>query len=358
MPGVIVGHPGHRRVVAFQDALAGAGQPAATVLPYLDLLQRRVDPARALAGADWVRIESPGEHFGVESALLAWGGADPSSWVEETGRLRDPAAWFRGFRRLLADLDAAAPAARWLNPPQDILAMCDKPRAKQLAGRNALPACPRFADYAAFREYVQTQPGQGWFVKLDYGSSASGVLAYRLHPGSGREQALTTLEMPDPQDPDRCYNSRRLQRYQGAAVRPVLDALFRCGAYVEPWLPKARWRDGVYDLRIVVIGGRRRHTVARWSRGPITNLHLGNRRLDPADLDLPAGTWTAVDTLATAVMAAYPHSLYAGLDVLLPRDPGPPRLLEVNAFGDLLPGLLDGGASTYAAEVAALRERA
>jgi hypothetical protein len=53
-------------------------------------------------------------------------------------------------------------------------------------------------------------------------------------------------------------------------------------------------------------------------------------------------------------MACFPASMYAGLDLLL--TPGFRRhaVLEVNAFGDLLSGVLHDGADTYEAELRAL----
>ena len=43
-------------------------------------------------------------------------------------------------------------------------------------------------------------------------------------------------------------------------------------------MPKAGLAGHVFDLRVVVIAGRARHAVVRMSRGPMTNLHLLNRR--------------------------------------------------------------------------------
>ncbi|MBI1771837.1 MAG: hypothetical protein HYR68_05745 [Burkholderiales bacterium] len=56
-------------------------------------------------------------------------------------------------------------------------------------------------------------------------------------------------------------------------------------------------------------------------------------------------------------MQAFPRSLYAGLDILLPRNDKLPVLLEANAFGDLLPNLLHNGENTYLAEINAVLKR-
>jgi len=110
-------------------------------------------------------------------------------------------------------------------------------------------------------------------------------------------------------------------------------------------------------LRVMGIAGKRRHAIARLSRGPMTNLHLGNQRCSVDELELSSATWDAIDTLVENAMQAFPLSLYAGLDVLLPRDGHAPVLLEANAFGDLLPNKLHGAESTYLAEINAVIRR-
>ena len=72
-----------------------------------------------------------------------------------------------------------------------------------------------------------------------------------------------------------------IRRYhQAAEVADLIDALAREGVQVEEWLPKAGLDESVFDLRVVVIGGEARHAVVRMGPGPMTNLHLGNRRGD------------------------------------------------------------------------------
>ena len=52
--------------------------------------------------------------------------------------------------------------------------------------------------------------------------------------------------------------------------------------------------------------------------------------------------------------ARFPGSLYMGIDLLISPDYRSHAILEVNAFGDLLPGVLSRGVDTYTAEVLAL----
>ncbi len=68
--------------------------------------------------------------------------------------------------------------------------------------------------------------------------------------------------------------------------------------------------------------------------------------------------WAAIQAACERVMTeCFPSSLYAGLDVLVTSDYQRHAVLEVNAFGDLLPDVLDRGQDTYAAEIKAVLDR-
>src|SRR4029077_16576443 len=80
-------------------------------------------------------------------------------------------------------------------------------------------------------------------------------------------------------------NSRRIRRYEQAGeIAELIDALCRERVHVEQWVPKAALEGMAFDLRVVVIAGRAEHVVPRLGRGPMTNLHLKNRRGDVAAL--------------------------------------------------------------------------
>jgi len=136
----------------------------------------------------------------------------------------------------------------------------------------------------------------------------------------------------------------------------LIDALCRHRVHVEQWLPKAGFDNRTFDLRVVVIAGRACHTVARLSRSPMTNLHLLNERGDQDAVRERVGwpAWEAAMRNFELAMECFPGSLYAGIDLLF--TPGHRRhvVIEVNAFGDLLPGVLWRGQETYATELRAM----
>jgi hypothetical protein len=50
-------------------------------------------------------------------------------------------------------------------------------------------------------------------------------------------------------------------------------------------------------------------------------------------------------------MRCFPRSLHGGVDLLIGTDLRAHAVLEVNAFGDLLPGVTCDGLDTYEAEI-------
>lgn len=356
---LIIGNPENRRVNFFQQALHTMGQAPARVISWLDILR---DPARldALENEQLIRIESPGENFQVEKLILQLGGLESAhNLIDEKGRIYYPGIWFEGFKKLLGQIEQYAGNAIWFNHPDDIATMFDKPKTKRLNPNHSLPACPGFTSYEEFIGFVQSQACPRFFIKLNYSSSASGVLAFEYHPKTGRAQAKTTIELVRQQNGNCFYNSLQLKKYTTIDdLKTIIEFLFSQGAFVEPWIPKAQYDNGVFDLRVLAINGKRHHCIARISKTPITNLHLGNQRCLIEDLHLSSSQWEKIDRLVNDVMENFPDSLYAGLDVLIPQNENSnPVLLEANAFGDLLPGLLHHDHNTYQAELIALFQK-
>jgi hypothetical protein len=96
----------------------------------------------------------------------------------------------------------------------------------------------------------------------------------------------------------------------------------------------------------------------------MTNLHLGGRRGDldavREAVETAGGRWADVLQVCERAAACFPRTLCVGVDLLPAIGWRKVFVGEVNAFGDLLPGLtgLPGSgaerADTYAAQVAAV----
>ncbi len=354
---LIIGNPENRRVVQFQQALHDLKQAPAQVISYQDILESKLAWQDVLKVANCIRIESPGENFQVEKRILELGGLESAMDLKaDKGRIYFPSLWYKGFQRLLKSITSAAGNVPWLNHPDDIVTMFDKPLTKKINSKHCLPLCPGFNCYDEFLTYLQSRSYARFFIKLNYSSSASGVLAFEYHRKTGKAQAQTTIELVRNESGCYFYNSLKLKKYTRTEdLKDIINFLFKEGAYIEPWIPKAQHDNGVFDLRVLAINGQRRHSIARVSQTPITNLHLGNLRCFVEELNISSQQWQQIDQLVSDVMRNFSKSLYAGLDILLPRSQDKsPILLEANAFGDLLPRLLHNGQNTYQAELTAL----
>ncbi|MFI8352043.1 STM4014 family protein [Streptomyces cyaneofuscatus] len=358
----VVGNPENRRVAFFREAVRAAGLEPARVVSWLQVLRGEAEFQRG----ETVRIDSPGEDAEVERLLRG---------VDDPTRVEGSARWYAGFLSAVGEVTRAASAAgaEVLTSPGDIAALFDKRLCHALLERAEVPvpASPTSGPLAAevrgwsdVRALLREHRMPRAFVKLAHGSSASGVLAVET-AGPGRVRASTSVER-DAQG--RLFNSLRVRRYTTEAeVGALVDALAPDGLHIERWLPKASQRGRAADLRIVVVGGRATHAVVRTSLSPMTNLHLGGARGDldevRAAVSAVGGCWREALAICERAAACFPGTLCVGVDLLPAAGWRRFAVGEVNAFGDLLPGLtgLPGsgaeGLDTYAAQVAAVLDR-
>ncbi|MEV0884133.1 STM4014 family protein [Streptomyces microflavus] len=359
----VVGNPENRRVAFFQEAVRAAGPAPARVVSWLQVLGGEA----SFEPGETVRIDSPGENAEVERLLRG---------VDDPTRVEGSARWYAGFLSAVGEVSRAASAAgaEVLTSPGDIAALFDKRLCHALLEDAGVPvpASPtsgrraaRVRDWSDVRALMREHRMPRAFVKLAHGSSASGVLAVET-AGPGRVRASTSVERDSE---GRLFNSLRVRRYTTEReVGAIVDALAPDGLHIERWLPKASQRGRAADLRIVVVGGRATHAVVRTSLSPMTNLHLGGARGDldevRAAVSAVGGCWREALAVCERAAACFPGTLCVGVDLLPAAGWRRFAVGEVNAFGDLLPGLtgLPGsgaeGLDTYAAQVAAVLDRA
>ncbi|MGC5363165.1 STM4014 family protein [Streptomyces sp. DT24] len=359
---VVVGNPHNRRVTLFQDAVRAAGLPPAREVAWREVLGGRV----GFEAGETVRIDSPGED--PEVYRLLHGTDDPT-------RVEGSARWYERFTAAAQTLGRAAntAGADLLDSPDDLAVLFDKRLCHGVLERAgiAVPASPTSGpdapDVSGWADVRALMTGAGLrraFVKIAHGSSASGVLAVET-AGPGRVRATTSVELDGA---GRLYNSLRVRRYTSEReVAAIIDTLAPDGLHIEQWVPKVRWNGRSADLRVVVVAGRATHAVVRTSASPMTNLHLGGTRADldavRAAVEASGGGWATALAVCEEAADRFPGTHCVGVDLL--AAPGWRRftVCEVNAFGDLLPGLtgLPGsgaeGRDTYGAQVAALRGR-
>ena len=319
----LIGNPENRRIQDYLATLQRLGLPEPLCFAYEDLLSH---PRLVAAGK--LRIDSPGENERVAQLLIEKGGGPPDVQLEhgEIAYLRE---YHRGYCRFLETIISPC-----LNSPPEIAAMFDKWESHQRFRKAGLP---RPSSQLATAEVLKARSGR-LFLKPLHGSSASGVCALRWTPA--RRQLIAPLSIHG----GKLFNTLQVRTYTVSSdIDFVLNQLLPQGMIAEEWIPKLSLPGGFSDLGILVVAGRARHRVLRQSYSPMTNLHLGNRRGDPDEVDLEP----ALD-LAERAAACFPGALYAGVDILLDYK-GRPLVGEINDFGDLLPNLSHQGESAYEA---------
>jgi glutathione synthase/RimK-type ligase-like ATP-grasp enzyme len=373
MQTIVLGNPENRRVSFFQEALQRAKLPAAKILSYEAWLKGELRLSQIASKGDVLRIESPGENFWVEKKMLALG-YNPETLGEaaqmtpekaldlsyDLGRILCPKQWYLGFCEVLQKIEEERTGLglQVMNHPEEIAIMFHKPLCHQRFIEAKVPVAQSLGvieDYEMLREVMKQREISKVFVKLSYGSSASGVIAYRCDGDD--EEAITSAELVRERGEVRLYNSLRIRRYtQTKDLESVINFILREGAIVEEWLPKAVFQGKQFDLRVVVIAGKAKHFVVRLGKSPMTNLHLGNARGDAALFrrTISDKDWQELCQTCEDAFAAFPKGLYAGVDVLLSPDFKEKTIVEINAFGDLLPNVLCDGLDTYEAEIKVL----
>lgn len=361
MSFALVGNPENRRVTLFQAALAAQGLPPARVLPWRELVAPGA-PARLLGelpDAAILRIDSMGEDDDVERALLRRGeaaaraegvpaiGARALARIpREVGRILHPRQAHLGFLAVLGELAAAIrPGWRVLQPPAAIAELFDKRVTSKKWRAMGVPVPDALDDVRDPDDLRARMRAAGWqsvFVKLASGSSASCLAVFVLRAGG--EHAITTVEDTG----EARYNTRRLQRVAGARLDRLLRFLLGEGAQVERAIPKAQAGGRHFDLRVLAIDGEPAFTVMRTSPHPITNLHLGGQRgdVDALRAAVPPEAWAAAMASCVAVQRAS-GAFHVGVDLMLEPDLRAHRVIEGNAFGDLLPNLWRDGLDVY-----------
>lgn len=366
-------NPESRRVEGFCIALGRVLRQRPKLVPWQWVLGGAAWDKELNSPPKFLRLESPGRNWNVEQQLLLRGAAiedeeTAAGWrqmsadciatlTNDPGRVLPMRQWFLGWRDVLRELSAWADrqglSSRWQCPPEDVVCMFDKHACQRLlesAGIAVPPALGVPRNFDELWELMRVAKQRRVFLKPCHGSSASGIVALETN---GKDiQAFSTLESTDGV---RLYNQRRILVRCGAAeVRRLVDAVCGERCLAQVWIPKAGISGRPFDLRVVVIGGRARHVMVRLGRGPMTNSQLlgGKGDVEAVRRKMGEEAWQQMLLLCEDAMTkCFPRSLYAGLDVLIEPNFRTARILEVNAFGDLLPRILCEGRDTYTWEV-------
>ncbi|MDF1739872.1 MAG: STM4014 family protein [Verrucomicrobiales bacterium] len=347
-------NPENRRARFFREACLRLGLPEPDEVAWVDLLGERGLPR---LDTDAIRIESPGENFDVERSLIAKGGG-PEFLREDVGRIRHQRPWFDGWKSVLGELETRYSDSRFMNDPAEIVEMFDKPAAQRKLASAGVPVPDFVVAVESFDQLIHKMNRQGVrrvFLKPAHGSSASGVVAFQTD-GKDRFLATTSATLDDRggMDSIAIYNNLRMQRYvERDSIQRLVDGLAQERLFAERWFPKASLDGRTFDLRVVVIAGVVAQIVVRTSQSPITNLHLGNARgnVDQVKARMGAGNWARAMHVCEDAAKCFQGCHYVAVDLMIGTTFHKFAVAEVNAFGDLIPGVLFEGDDTYTAEL-------
>lgn len=277
----------------------------------------------------------------------------------------DPPIWQSGDLTKLEQLTSSYQdqllllEANWkgafFNTPKAILTLLDKRKCKSILQEAGLCVTEEVDLYA--KESTKSLGGQKIpirtmkdlldrmeehhvyqvFLKPIYGSGAAGVTALRIQPKTGKIAVYTCACLLPEKGRLHFINTKKLQVIRDRKeAEQFLSYLLSLKCVVEHWYPKAEFGEYSYDLRAVVQEGQVDFVLARLSKGPITNLHLNNRPMDGACLGLPSSVKNAITKICLQAAESVPGLRSVGIDILLERGSLNPRIIEMNAQGDLL----------------------
>ena len=133
----------------------------------------------------------------------------------------------------------------------------------------------------------------------------------------------------------------------------MVSFLLKEGSRIEQVIPKARLDNAFMDCRVLVINGEPTFTVVRQNTHPITNLHLGGWRGDLKTFFQSIAQTTWDQTMNSCRTISRLHDCFhLGIDILFEPGFKRHRIIEANAFGDLLPNLYKDDLSVYGYQIA------
>lgn len=372
---LLIANPGTKRCETYRAELraywaARGASPEVEMVPWTEVVARDgvLDELGAFDAPAVVRMESPGKDDDATRLLLEAGARDdprepPRDWRVlplPKGLLVRPGLLYRGFRRVLRGLRKSFDARPHLMPtacPLAVAHMFDKMSTALTIGKAGVPIPDMLtfppADFAVVRGAVVSCGWPTAYVKLNTGSSATGIVA--LHADADEPFGVTTLANIG----GAFYNSRLVRRVTGPDLEAAVQFILNEEEIIQRGIPMAQIDGQNFDVRVVCVYGTPAAVIFRLSPHPMTNLHLGGRRgdYDRCRAAIPTREWLdALDHCAEA--AACFDAVVAGVDLLFERGFRRHYVLEVNAFGDFFPGWADArGRSVHALEIAATAAR-
>lgn len=373
MKFIAFGNEENIRIRLFKEALARLKIDSFTLINYQEIIDNPSLISNFSDDNTIIRFDSPDRDFELQKQIINVGyNCDKNNKYQQIspeelkilsfnkGEIRYPKQFSKGWQKLLK-IWGDNLKIKTFNHPHDIAKMFDKSYCNQLFANNKLPVAQSLGNINCYEELRETMYEKGYqkvFIKLNQGSSGSGIIAYNMGTFNEAESATTTVAMERRKKEIKLFNSRIIRTYHRQEnIRDIINIICGEDVQVEEWLPKAELNNYPFDLRIVIINGKPQHMVVRLgTKGIITNLHLLNERGNLDDLlsKISPKNWTEIQETCVKTLSLFPNSFYAGIDLLIYPNFKEHAIIEINAFGDLLPNLYWQGMDTYTSELVSL----
>lgn len=247
---------------------------------------------------------------------------------------------------------------RFLNHPVGILKALDKAASKKMLQDRGLPVTEMLGenprDLSELRQMMTKHRAWSVFIKPVYGSGAAGVLALSMQPSRGNMVAYTSACEAEGE----LVQQKKIRRITDEEeISRILHSILELDTIVERWHPKAMSGGEMFDFRVVWQFGKMEYLVARKSSMPITNLHLNNHVAMPEEIFTSEFPWkreqvlAEIEDLCRRAMQSFPELSMAGLDIMLDKKTGKPRIIEINGQGDLLYADIYGENCIYGTQI-------
>lgn len=348
-----------QRTESFKQALEKCGHPAPVHLTYSQCLKLDDMGSSRLDGLDILRFDSPGGHYGTWAAISECSGFATEGFPDEFGRIYPLSPFMAGFEKIVNQISATTKVRTTIDP-KAVFLFADKSRTHSWNKTNGFPvprALPQVSSCADLMARISQLGMRRVFLKLRYGSAASGVLA--IEKQGQHVRVITSVERKAVSGQSHLYNSLKMRKYLDDEARHLIDdVLAKFDVHIEDWIPKLRLKNNPTDFRVVMIGGEPAHIVVRSSQSPITNLHLGNQRLSTTELGrtVPEETWQKIRDIGSDIGARNPKQFCFGLDIGIHRETGEVFIIEINAFGDYINHVKYKGLDPHTYQIKALEK--
>lgn len=229
-------------------------------------------------------------------------------------------------------LEIATYNVSFFNHPNTILLLLDKYKTKKNLEKVNIPTTPMIdVDFSSVDDlfsYLILNNLSRVFIKPRFGAGASGIIALHYNFNKNETVLFTTIVEKN----NKFYNSNNTNYVNNQIqVYSILNFIITLPIVVEKWLPKKKYNNINYDLRVVMFKQEMLYIVARGSNSPITNLHLNNMALDENIIT----NKDEIYMFCRNVMSQFPDLTYAGIDLLITQN-NELFVIELNSQGDAI----------------------